>query len=457
MANKPRQFDYDLLVIGSGAGGGVAAHIAIREGKNVAIVEDEKIGGECPNFGCVPTKALITAAEAYKSAKNGAQYGLKATNVSFNYLAVKKWQELAVYRTGTSEGEEAFAAEGIATIKGHAHFLNPHEVSVGKKRFTAKKFLIATGTKNFVPPIEGLKEAGFIGHREALNFSKLPKSLFIIGGGAIGCEFASIFNTFDVKITQAEFSPRLLAREDPEVGQLTKALFERDGITVHTSTEVVKVTTDRAMKVVHFKKDGKIHTARVEEVMIAAGQVPNTDLGLENAGVTYGRHGIEVNDMMQTSAKHIYAAGDVVGPYAFTHMASYQSRIASHNMFKRNKIVAQYHAVPRCVFTSPEIAAVGITEAEAKERGIKIKTNAVPISVIGRANVSNESAGFVKVIASKTGVLLGASIIAPRAGEMMQELALAIHNGLKAEDVTATIHAFPTWSEAVRVACAGLE
>lgn len=458
MAKKPLHYDYDLIIIGSGAGGGVAAHIAINKGKKVAIVEQEKIGGECPNFGCVPTKALLTAAEAYHVTKEtGPTFGVSATNVGFNMVAIKKWKDLAVKRTGTGAGDRAFAAQGIAVLKGHAHFLGPHEISTGDKRFTAKKFLIASGTTDLIPPIEGLKDAGFITYRKAINLTKLPKSLFVIGGGAIGTEFTHLFNRLGVEVTQAEFAPRILAREEPEASELITALFERRGIKVLDGTEVFKVTTDRSKKVVHYRQNGVENSVRVDEIMLAAGKKPNLDLGLENAGVEFNRRGIICNDEMQTSAKHIYAAGDVVGPYAFTHMASYQSRIAAHNMFSREKIVARYHAVPKATFTDPEVASVGITEAEARAKNMKIKVNAVPTSIIGRANTTNESAGFVKVIAKKNGTLIGATVVAPRAGEMMQELAVAVHNGLKASDVAATIHAFPTWSEAVRVACAGIK
>jgi dihydrolipoamide dehydrogenase len=371
--------------------------------------------------------------------------------------AIRKWKDLAVERTGTSKGSKAFAAEGIAVISGHAHFLSPYEVSIGHQRLTAKKFLIASGTTDIVPPIEGLKKAGFITYRKAINLTKLPRSLFVIGGGAIGTEFTHLFNRLDVEVTQAEFTPRILNREEPEASELMKALLEMRGVNVLTNTEVFKVEVDRQKKVVHYRQDGVEGSVRVDEILLAAGKKPNLDLGLENAGVVFNKRGIETNTMMQTSTKHIYAAGDVVGPYAFTHMASYQSRIAAHNMFSNEKIVTKYHAVPRVTFTDPEVASVGITEAEARDKGLKIRVNAIPTSVIGRANTSNESAGFVKVVAAKNGVLLGACIVAPRAGEMMQELALAIHMGLKARDVAATIHAFPTWSEAVRIACAGLK
>lgn len=455
---RPTRFDYDLVVIGSGAGGGVASHMAVSKGKKVAIIEQEKIGGECPNFGCVPTKALLTAAEHYHSASEVAeQFGVKATSVNFNMNAVKKWKDLAVRRTGTAAGDRAFAAEGISVIKGHAHFISPWEVSTGDRRVTSKNFIIATGTTDFVPPIEGLKKAGYITYRKAINFTKLPKSLLVIGGGAIGTEFTHLFNRLGVEVTQVEYAPRLLAREEPESSELIQALFERDGVNVVTGAQVYKVETDRSKKIVHVRRGEETHTFRVDEILLAAGKQPNVDLGLDNAGVKYDKRGIKTNKMMQTARKHIYAVGDVVGPYAFTHMASYQSRIAAHNILHRQKIEVNYKAVPRCTFTDPEVASVGITEAEARDKGLKIRVNAVPVSVIGRSNTSNQSAGFVKVITSQTGVLLGGTVVAPRGGEMMQELAVAIQNGLKASDVAATIHAFPTWSEAVRIACAGIK
>ncbi len=455
---RPKHFDYDLIVIGSGAGGGVAAHMAVSMGKKVAIIEHDKLGGECPNYGCVPTKALLRAAQVFNDfAEFGPQFGITATNPSLNMISLKKWKDLAVKRTGTSIGSRAFTDDGIAVIQGSAQFITPYEISTGDQRLTAKKFLIASGTHSFIPKIEGLEETGFITYKDAINLTKLPKSLFVIGGGAIGVEFSHLFNRLGVEVSQAEFTNSLLNKEEPEVSELLEALFQRREINVLTNTSVYKVTKDRQKKVVAYQKNGRNYEVRVDEVLVAAGKMPNVDLGLENAKVKYSSSGIKTNNMMQTSTKHIYAAGDVVGPYQFTHMASYQSRIAAHNMFKREKIVAHYHAVPRVIFSEPEIASVGLTEAEAKARRIKVRVNAVPTSIIGRANTSNQPTGFVKVVAAPSGVLLGGTVFAPRAGEMMQELAVAIQNGLKASDVAATIHAFPTWSEAVRIACAGIK
>ncbi len=455
---KPAYFDYDLIVIGTGAGGGVAAHQARQAGKKVAVVEAEKLGGECPNFGCVPTKALLQAAETYKTAKEGERFGLKATNVGFDYKKIKAWKTITVSNTGTQEGAEFFAQEGIETIHGYAHFIDPWRISVDGKRFSSKQFLIATGTKSVVPPIPGLTDAGFITYREAIDLEKPPKSLFIIGGGAIGCEFSELFSTFGTKVHIADMADRLLCLEDPEVGQLLGALFERKGIEVHTGVRVTRVAKKGTLKIVSFESNGKTQSVSVDEILLASGKVANTDIGLENAGVEYNRNGISVNEFMQTSNKHIYAAGDVVGPYRFTHTAAYQSRIAAHNMFHREgKMKAKYYAIPRCVFTDPEVACVGYTEAQLQEKKIVYQVSAVPITVIGRANTSGVDSGFVKVIAGKQGTLLGASIISPRAGEMIHELTLAVQNHLTARQVAETVHAFPTWSEAVRKACQKLK
>ena len=453
---KPKHYDYDVIAIGSGAGGGVAAHISVNAGKKVAIVEEEKLGGECPNYGCIPTKALLHSAEIYETAMNGGKYGIRASATNFSYPAINKWKDLAVTRTGVTEGERAYSTEGIAVLKGHAHFIDPHTISINKKRYVAKNFVIATGTKNFIPPIKNIEEIGYITYREAIDLKKPPKLLFIVGGGAIGCEFAQFFSVFGTKVHIADIAPRLLFREDADVGDTTAALFERDrGMRIHTNAQVTRVEKKAGKKEVHFDKGGHSYTVKVDEILIAAGKIPNTDLGLENAGVKYNKHGITVDDHMQTSAKHIYAAGDITGKYMFTHVASYQSRIAAHNILNKNKVIAKYHATPRVIFTSPEIAAVGVTEQEALSRKMKVNVGVAPISILGRANTSDAPDGFVKVIALKqSGILVGASIISPHAGEMIHELALAINHGLTVNHIESTVHAFPTWSEAVRTACA---
>ncbi len=452
-ARKPKKTHYDLIVVGTGAGGGVASHLAASSGKSVAVIEDMKIGGECPNFGCVPTKALLQAAEAYRTAETSEQFGIHI-DVKVDYKKVKDWKDLAVYRTGTSEGEDLYDHEGITVIHGHAHFLDQWTITVNGDRYKAHQFLIATGTKSVIPPIPGLSDSGFMTYRDAINVTAPPKSLFVVGGGAIGCEFAELFSSFGTKVYIADVTPRLIAGEDEEVGIMLAKIFDDRGIKIHTNSKVVRVEKTQEGKVVHFETDGTPHKVTVEEVLIASGKAPNTDLGLENAGVSYDKCGIKVDKRMRTTNKHIYAAGDIVGPYRFTHTAAYQSRVAVHNMFhKEHKVSAQYHAIPRCVFVEPEIACVGVTEQQLIDKGVLYKVGMVPISVIGRANTTNVDDGFVKVLVNKKNKLLGASIVSPRAGEMVHELTLAIQRGMSAKAITETIHAFPTWSEAVRLAC----
>lgn len=449
---KPLHIDFDLIVIGTGAGGGVAAHMVSGKKKKVAVVEQERLGGECPNYGCVPTKAILQAAETYKTVTHAKEFGINVTGVKPDFAAIKKWKDQAVKNTGTDEGLAAYKADGITVLEGHAHFIDPWTLSVKGKRYTAHHFLIATGTHDLVPPIPGLKETGYIGYRQALDLKVLPKKLCVIGGGAIGCEFTHYFSTFGTEVHLIEFAPRLIAKEDAEMSELLQAIFEQQGVTVHTESKVVKVENKGAQKVVSYEKNGRIHKVIVDEILLAAGKVPNTDLGLENAKVVYDpRKGIEVDHYMQTSTPHIYAAGDVTGGYMFTHVASFESRIAALNMLSPLKHAADYRAVPRCIFVDPEFAAVGATEEELKAKGKKYQVAAIPTSIIGRANTTGEDTGFVKIIADKKGRILGASIVAPRAGEMIQELVLAVQWRMKASKIDYAMHAYPTWGQAVRI------
>ncbi len=451
---KKQTYDYDLLVIGSGGGGSVAAEISNRAGKRVAVVERAEMGGECPNWGCVPTKSLLHAAGIYDAARHGQAFGIRGATLGYNYPSIKAWKDLAVHRTGTWQGKKIYEGQGLHVITGDAHFLSPHEISVNRKHYTAENFLLATGTHDFIPPIEGLDEAGYITFREAANLTRPPKSLFVIGAGPIGCEFADLFSTFGTKVYLGDITPRLLIKYDQEVGQLVRQVFEeRRGMTILMNTKVMKVTKEGLSKRVHYQQGHEMKSVKVDEVLIASGKLANVDLGLENAGVEYTPKCILVNDFMQTSAKHIYAAGDVAGPYQFTHTAIYQSRIVAHNLWHKNKVATDYRAVPTCIFVTPEVASVGMTEDECIKRDMKYRTALAPVSIIGRANTSNVDEGFVKVITQPDGTLIGAAIVSPRAGEMVHELTLAIQYELTAQEVAATIHAFPTWSEAVRIAC----
>ena len=449
-----QKYDFDLLVLGSGGGGSVAALIAASAGKRVAMVEPDAMGGECTNYGCVPTKSLLHAAAIYDAAKHGQQFGIRSSTLTYNYPSLKAWKDLAVERTGSTEGKRLYEAEGIKVIEGEAHFIGPHEVTVNRRHISAEHFLIATGSHSFVPPIEGLEKTGYLTFKEAVNLTRPPKSLFIVGAGSVGCEFAELFSVFGTKVHVTDITPRILNHEDEEVSELVRDIFEAErGMNVLTNTKVLRVAKEGLAKRVYFQQGASEKSVKVDEILIAAGKLANVDIGLENAGVEYTPRGINANEFMQTTARHIFAAGDVVGPYNYTHTAIYQSRIAANNMLHKQKVAADYRAVPRVTFLSPEVASVGLSEDECIKRDMHVKKAVAPIAIIGRANTSNVERGFVKVMTDRHGVLIGASVVSPRAGEVIHELTLAIHMRLRAMDVASAIHAFPTWSEAVRIAC----
>ncbi len=447
-------YDYDLIVLGSGGGGSVAALIAAGTGKRVAMIEPGEMGGECPNYACVPTKALLHAAGIYDAAKHAEQFGIRSGTLTYNYPSLKAWKDLAVARTGTGEGKRLYEAEGIKVVEGEARFISDHEISVNRRHLTAQHFLVATGSHSFIPPIEGLQKAGYLTFKEAVNVTRPPKSLFIIGAGSVGCEFAELFAIFGTKVYLTDITPRILSKEDEEVSELVRSTFETErGMEVLTNTKVLRVVKEGLAKRVYFQQGAHEKSVKVDEILVATGKLATVDIGLENAGVEFTPRGINVNEQLQTTAKNIYAAGDVIGPYNYTHTAIYQSRVVANNILQKQKISVDYRAVPRVIFLSPEVASVGLTEDECIKRDMRIKKAIAPVAIIGRANTSNIDKGLVKVMADQKGVLIGASIVSPRAGEMIHELALAIQVGLTAADVAGTIHAFPTWSEAVRVAC----
>jgi dihydrolipoamide dehydrogenase len=450
-------FDYDLIVIGSGAGGSVAATIAAREGKRVAIIESDAFGGDSPNWSDVPTKALLHAANLYDEARHGAKFGLRSATLGYNYPSIRAWKELAVKRTGAGGNRRYYETQGIDAFSGSAHFLSPNEISVNRRHLSAKYFLIATGSQWVTLDIPGLDKVGYLTPRTILEAIRPPKSLFIIGGGDTGIEIAQLMATFGTKIYIAEKAGRLLPHHDSEVGELMeRVLSEQKGVTALAHSRVVSVEKDGLSKRVVISRAGVEKSVRVDEILIAAGRVPTVDLGLENAGVKYTAKGIEVNDYLQTSTKHIFAAGDVLGRNSHTHTALLESHVAASNILNKSKIIPNYTATPEVIFTNPEIAIVGLSEDDCLKRDLPINKAIAPLNIIARSNTSDFRDGFVKIITDKKGVILGATIVAPHAGEMIHELALAVKHGLTAEDVAQTPHAFLTWSEAVRVAAGKL-
>jgi len=456
MAKKP-SFDYDLIVIGSGAGGSAAATIAAREGKKVAIVEADTFGGESPNWSDVPTKALLHAAQLYDEARHGARFGLRSNTLGYNYPSLRAWKDLSVRRTGAAGNKKFYESQGITAIYGRAHFLTPHEITVNRRHLSAAHFLIATGSQWVAPDIQGLADITYLTPRTILETIRPPKSLYIIGAGTTGVEIAQLMAIFGTKVYLAEIAARILPKEEEEVGELMERLLrEGKGVTSLTQTRTLSVVKEGLGYRVTFLRGGAEKSVKVDDVLIATGRQPMVDLGLENAAVTYTPVGIEVNEHLQTSAKHIYAAGDVLGRPGSTHSALLESRVTAHNVLMKNKIAPDYTASPRLTFTFPGVASVGLTEDDCLKRDLRITTAIAPLNIIARSNTSDFRDGFVKLISDKKGVLLGGTVVAPHAAEIIQEIALAVKYHMTAADLAATPHAFLSWSEAVRVAASKL-
>ena len=446
-------FDYDLIVIGSGAGGSAAATITARAGKRVAVIEEDTFGGDSPNWSDVPTKALLHAAAVYDEARHGNRFGLRTSTLGYNYPSIRSWKELAVERTGAANNRRYYEKQGISTFHGKAHFLTPHEITVNRRHLSAAYFIVATGSDWIIPTVQGLTDLSYFTPRTILEALRPPKSLFIIGGGQYAVEIAQLMATFGTKVYIAEQAARLLPKQDKEVGDLMeRVLSEQKGVTVLTHTRVLAVEREGLGKRILISRGGTEKHVKADEILVAAGRQPNVDLGLENASVRYTPKGITVTDQLQTSTKHIYAAGDVLGRGSHTHDALLESRVAAHNILERTKITPDYTATPNVIFSTPEIAHVGLSEDDCRRRDLAVDTAIAPLSIIARSNTSDFRDGFVKLIADKKGVILGGTIVAPHAGDMIHEIGLTVKHGLTAAQLAETPHAFLTWAEAIRIA-----
>lgn len=456
MTQKPT-FDYDIIVIGSGAAGSPAASIIARAGKKVAIIEKATFGGESPNWGDIPTGALLHTAALYRSAKDGAKFGLRTGTVGYNYPSLLSWKTTAVKRTGAGGNRSYYEKQGISVFAGNAHFLSPNEIAVNRRHLSARKFLIATGSEWVTPDIPGLADTPHHTPQTILSLTRPPKSLCIIGGGSTAMEFAYLFSAFGTKVYIAEQRSRILPSYEPEVSDLISIdAKQQRGMTIFRGATVVAAQKDGLHKRITYRQNGRDYAIKVDEVLVATGRTPATDFGLENAGVAYSDDGIAVNDNLQTSARHIFAAGSVVDVRAQTHTALTHSRAAAHNLLHRSQIVVDDAPSVRVLFTHPQIATTGLTESECRAIGQPVKTAVAPLTLTARSNITDHRTGFVKLISNKKGVLLGGTIVAPQASDMIAQLTLAVRHGLTAEQLMTTPNCFVSWTEAVRIAAGKL-
>ena len=451
---KKTKFDFDLIVLGSGAGGSAAANIAAKNGLKVAIVEKDIFGGESPNYGDIPIKTLLHAANAYAGARRAARYGIRSNTLGYNFPTIAAWKKLIVKRTGAHDNQKFYEASGIKTYRGNARFITPNEISVNRQHISAEKFIIATGSELSLPDISNIQNVNYHTTRTILDITRPPKSIFIVGGGAEAIEISQLLAIFGTKVYISEVSSRLLPQEDEEVGlAIENILVEEMKIFVLPQTRVVAVEKDGLGKKVIFQRGGVEKFIKVDEILIAGNKKPATDIGLENALVDYTDSGITVNEFLQTSAKHIYAAGSVTGSQFTTGDILLQSKICAHNIIKtRSKISPNYTSSPRVIFTWPEVASVGLTEDDCIKRDLQFKTSIATLNLIARSNTDDFKNGFVKLICDKRGKLIGASVVSPEATSIIHEIGLAIKYDLYASDLADLPHAFLSWNEAIRVA-----
>lgn len=463
--SKPERFDYNLLVIGGGSAGLVSAYIAAAVKAKVALIERDKMGGDCLNTGCVPSKALIKSAKAADTLRHAHRYGLESVPVTGSFANVMARVKRVIAQVEPHDSPDRYRQLGVDCIAGSASFVSPWELEVHhndgrNERLTARSIVIATGGKPALPPIPGLDRMGPLTSENLWALEEQPKRLLILGGGPIGSELAQAFARLGSQVIQVEQGERLLAKEDVDVAEVVQRQFERDGIDLRLNHKALEFALEDGDKVVYCERqDGAGERVRIafDQVLVAVGRVGNTrGLNLEALGIEPERNGtVAVEEDLSVRFPNVFACGDVVGPYQFTHAAAHQAWYAAVNglfgQFKRFRV--DYRVMPWVTFTSPEVARVGLSEAEAQAQGVAYEVTRYGIDDLDRAIAESEDQGFIKVLTPPgKDKILGAVVVGQHGGEILAEFTLAMKHGLGLNKILGTIHPYPTWNEAAKYA-----
>jgi pyruvate/2-oxoglutarate dehydrogenase complex dihydrolipoamide dehydrogenase (E3) component len=441
---------YHLIVIGAGSGGLVAAAGAAGLGAKVALIEKHKMGGDCLNTGCVPSKSIIRAAKLAYDAKTAHRFGIPDWDPQIRLDRVMASVREVQKKIEPHDSVERFTELGVDVHHGSFRFLSPFEVTDGEKTLTAKRFVIATGSSPFVPPLPGLDGVPYLSSENVWNLTELPQRMVVMGGGPIGAELAQVFSRLGSKVAIVDMADCLLVREDPEASCLIRDQFESEGIEtfVNCKGKAIKKSGDGyELIVTHLSEGAK--SIPFDRLLVAIGRSPNvTGLDLEKAGVRFSAKGIEVDPYLRTSAPHIYACGDVVGPYQFTHTADFQARLILRNALFPFRSKVNYRVVPWCTFTDPEVARVGLNEKEAREKGIAYDVHSYAMADLDRAVCDREDQGLIKVLTAKgSDRILGATLVGAHAGDLIHEIILAMQQSIGLKKIAGMIHIYPTLAE----------
>lgn len=457
---KPRKFDRNLIVIGAGAGGLVTAYIAAAVKAKVTLIEANKMGGDCLNTGCVPSKALIRSAKLRKQMMNAENYGLANQQVAVDFRQVMRRVNKVIADIEPHDSIERYTGLGVDVVQGYASIKDPWTVEIAKtdgesQILTAPEIVIASGAQPFVPPLEGIEQSGYLTSdtlwERLAELDSPPEKLVILGGGPIGCELAQSLSRLGSQVTQVEMLPQIMIREDAEVSALVREKLEADGVAVLTEHEALRCEVQNGAKRIVVEHQGREIALEYDELICAVGRRARLNgFGLENLGIATDRP-LEVNEFLQTEFPNIYVAGDVAGSYQFTHTAAHQAWYAAVNAlfgrFKRFRV--DYSVIPWTTFTDPEVARVGLSEAEAREQGIEYEVSRFDIDDLDRAIADSSAYGFVKVLTVPgKDRILGAVIVGEHAGDLLAEFVLAMKYKLGLNQILGTIHSYPTLAEA---------
>jgi pyruvate/2-oxoglutarate dehydrogenase complex dihydrolipoamide dehydrogenase (E3) component/uncharacterized membrane protein YdjX (TVP38/TMEM64 family) len=461
---RPARFDRNLIVIGAGAGGLVSAYIAAVVKAKVTLVEAHKMGGDCLNYGCVPSKALIRSAKLANQMKHGAQYGLSDSDPTFSFRAVMQRIQAVVKAIEPHDSVERYTGLGVEVLQGYARIINPWTVEItlnggGVQRLTTRSIVIAAGARPVVPPLPGLEAAGYVTSDTLWDvfaeLDEVPKRLVVLGGGPIGCELSQAFARLGSHVTQVEMAARLMLREDEEVSTLARDALAADGVQVLTGHKALRCEVANGVKTLVVDHQGSEKRIVFDQLICAVGRAARLEgYGLEDLGIPTKRT-VETNDYLQTIYPNIYAAGDVAGPYQLTHVAAHQAWYAAVNaLFGEFRLFkADYSVIPWTTFVDPEVARVGLNEQEANEQGVAFEVTRYNIDDLDRAIADSEARGFVKVLTVPgKDKILGVTIVGTHAGDLLAEYVLAMRHGLGLNKILSTIHTYPTLAEANKYA-----